>query len=99
MPFRLKKVDATYQSMMNKVFKGQIKNMWEVYMDNMIVKSWKEVGHLPHLHEVFKEVSKNNMKLNLENAHLDVRVGKFLGFYLTERGNADAILKEENSSP
>lgn len=39
MPFGLNKVDATYQRMMNKVFQGEIRDMLEVYMDDMIAKS------------------------------------------------------------
>jgi len=39
MPFRLRNVGATYQRMMNKVFKKEIWDMLEVYMNDMIVKS------------------------------------------------------------
>ena len=39
MPFGLKNAEATYQQMMNKVFRNQIGDMLEVYMDDMIVKS------------------------------------------------------------
>ena len=42
MPFGLKNVGATYQRMMNKVFRGEIGDMLEVYMDDMIVKSQAE---------------------------------------------------------
>ena len=38
-PFSLKNASATYQCMMNKVFQGEIRDMIEVYMDYMIVKS------------------------------------------------------------
>ena len=39
MPFGMKNIDATYQWMINKVFRGEIGDMLEVYMDDMIVKS------------------------------------------------------------
>lgn len=42
MSFKLKNVGATYQRMMNKVFKDQTRNMLEIYMDNVIVKSKNE---------------------------------------------------------
>jgi hypothetical protein len=35
-------VGASYQRMMNKVFKKEIRDMLEVYMDGMIVKSAEE---------------------------------------------------------
>ncbi|GAU41698.1 hypothetical protein TSUD_94190 [Trifolium subterraneum] len=49
MPFGLKNAGATYQRMMNKVFRGEIGDMLEVYMDDMIVKSHEEVDHTVHL--------------------------------------------------
>ena len=39
MPFGLKNTRATYQQMMNRVFRDEIGDMLDVYMDDMIVKS------------------------------------------------------------
>ena len=39
MPFRLKNVEATFQWMVNKVFKDLIGNTMAVYIDEMLVKS------------------------------------------------------------
>ncbi|GAU44282.1 hypothetical protein TSUD_371820 [Trifolium subterraneum] len=86
MPFGLKNVGATYQRMMNKVFRGEIGDMLEVYMDDMIVKSHEEVDHTIHLQKVFEQARKVNMKFNPEKCTFGIRAGKFLGFYLTERG-------------
>lgn len=41
MPFRLKNARATYQHLMNKVFKEFIGHIMEVYVDDMLVKSLK----------------------------------------------------------
>ncbi|MCI62359.1 hypothetical protein A2U01_0083616, partial [Trifolium medium] len=49
MPFGLKNAGATYQRMMNKVFRGEIGDMLEVYIDDMIVKSREEIDHTSHL--------------------------------------------------
>ncbi|CAJ2629809.1 unnamed protein product [Trifolium pratense] len=86
MPFGLKNAGATYQRMMNKVFRGQIGDMLEVYMDDMIVKSPEELDHVVHLRKVFEQARKHNMRFNPEKCTFGVRAGKFLGFYLTERG-------------
>ncbi|GAU42913.1 hypothetical protein TSUD_86510 [Trifolium subterraneum] len=86
MPFGLKNAGATYQRMMNKVFRGEIGDMLEVYMDDMIVKSHEEVDHTIHLQKVFEQARKVNMRFNPEKCTFGIRAGKFLGFYLTERG-------------
>ncbi|CAJ2662984.1 unnamed protein product [Trifolium pratense] len=86
MPFGLKNAGATYQRMMNKVFRGEIGDMLEVYMDDMIVKSHEEIDHTAHLRKVFEQARKHNMRFNPEKCTFGVRAGKFLGFYLTERG-------------
>ncbi|GAU14157.1 hypothetical protein TSUD_169830 [Trifolium subterraneum] len=86
MPFGLKNAGATYQRMMNKVFHNEIGDMLEVYMDDMIVKSEEEIDHTDHLKRVFDQARKFNMRFNPEKCTFGVKAGKFLGFYLTERG-------------
>src|SRR6266487_3749988 len=86
MPFGLKNAGATYQRMMNKVFHNEIGDMLEVYMDDMIVKSEEEIDHTIHLKRVFDQARKFNMRFNPEKCTFGVKAGKFLGFYLTERG-------------
>ncbi|KAL2230455.1 UNVERIFIED_CONTAM: Transposon Ty3-G Gag-Pol polyprotein [Sesamum indicum] len=39
MPFGLKNADATYQRLVNKMFKHQIGVTMEVYVDDMLIKS------------------------------------------------------------
>ncbi|GAU34623.1 hypothetical protein TSUD_394140 [Trifolium subterraneum] len=85
-PFGLKNAGATYQRMMNKVFRGEIGDTLEVYIDDMIVKSHEEVDHTIHLQKVFEQARKVNMRFNPEKCTFGIRAGKFLGFYLTERG-------------
>ena len=86
MPFRMKNAGATYQRMMNKVFRNQIGDMLEVYMDDMIVKSRADTDHAAHLREVFAQARQCKMRFNPEKCMFGVKAGKFLGFYLTERG-------------
>ncbi|CAJ2640157.1 unnamed protein product [Trifolium pratense] len=86
MPFGLKNAGATYQRMINKVFNNEIGDMLEVYIDDMIVKSEEEVDHTAHLKIVFDQARKYNMRFNPEKCTFGVKAGKFLGFYLTERG-------------
>ena len=45
MPFGLKNAGATYQRLVNRMFKEQIGKMVEVYVNDMIVKSEKGNDH------------------------------------------------------
>ncbi|MCI83415.1 hypothetical protein A2U01_0104691, partial [Trifolium medium] len=60
--------------------------MLEVYMDDMIIKSQEETDHAAHLRRVFEQARKCKMRFNPKKCTFGVRAGKFLGFYLTERG-------------
>ncbi|MCH84826.1 hypothetical protein A2U01_0005663, partial [Trifolium medium] len=73
-------------------------------MDDMIVKSALEVEHEAHLNVVFNKVRRYNMRLNPEKCTFGIKAGKFLGFYLTERGieanpyKCNAIIQMETPS-
>jgi len=54
MPFRLKNAGATYQRMVNKVFKELLGDMMEAYVDNMIIKSREKESHITKLAQVLK---------------------------------------------
>ena len=49
MPFGLKNVKATYQRLINQMFRPQIGRNVEVYVDDMLVKNAKETLHLDNL--------------------------------------------------
>ncbi|XP_059670871.1 uncharacterized protein LOC132316408 [Cornus florida] len=49
MPFGLKNTGATYQGLINKIFKDQMGKTVEAYIDDMVVKSKRRVDHLKHL--------------------------------------------------
>ncbi|RDX66364.1 Retrovirus-related Pol polyprotein from transposon opus, partial [Mucuna pruriens] len=86
MPFGLKNAGATYQRLIDKVFKEIIGKDMEVYVDDMVVKSSKAETHYHTLKQVFAILRKNQLKLNPEKCSFGVKAGKFLGFMLTERG-------------
>ena len=52
MPFGLKNAEATYQRLVNQMFKKQIGRNVEVYVDDMLIKSRKEEDHLDDLREM-----------------------------------------------
>src|SRR3954464_3342192 len=94
MPFGLKNAGATYQRLVNKLFKHQIGKNIEVYVDDMLVKSTKENDYVKDLQETFEVLKRHNMKLNQQKCVFGVTAGKFLGFMVTNRGikaNPDKI--------
>ena len=113
MSFELKNVGATYQRLMNKMFKHQIRRNIQVYVDDMLVKSLRKNDHLDDLQETFNTLRSYNMKLNPSKCMFGVTTGKFLGFMVSQRGievnlekvratkndERSAKLKWENCSP
>ncbi|RDX93842.1 Retrovirus-related Pol polyprotein from transposon opus, partial [Mucuna pruriens] len=77
---------ATYQRLMDRIFKEHIGNRLKVYVDDMVVKSEIEVGHANNLSSIFGELRNHQLKLNPEKCSFGVRADKFLGFMLTRRG-------------
>ena len=64
----------------------QIGENMEVYMDDMLVKSKKELAHLDDLREMFATLKQYQMKLNPSKCVFGVASGKFLGFMVSQRG-------------
>ncbi|XP_050247037.1 uncharacterized protein LOC126694685 [Quercus robur] len=94
MPFGLKNAGATYQRLVNHMFRPQIGRNVEVYVDDMLVKSQDEGRHLDDLQETFETLRQYHMKLNPSKCAFGVSSGKFLGFMVSHRGieaNPDKI--------
>ena len=93
MPFGLNNAEATYQRLVNKIFNRQIDRNMEVYVDDMLVKSKKELAHLDDLRETFATLKQYQMKLNPSKCVFSVALGKFLGFMVSQKG-IEANLKK-----
>ncbi|KAI5338915.1 hypothetical protein L3X38_018187 [Prunus dulcis] len=86
MPFGLKNAGATYQRLVNKIFKEQIGKTMEVYVDDMLVKAPKRADHIGNLAESFSLLRQYRMKLNPSKCTFGVSSGRFLGYLVTQRG-------------
>ncbi|KAL2246278.1 UNVERIFIED_CONTAM: Retrovirus-related Pol polyprotein from transposon opus [Sesamum indicum] len=85
-PFGLKNAGATYQRLVNRMFKYHIGSTMEVYVDDMLVKSKQECDHLTNLRMAFDIIRSYGMKLNPSKCTFGVRGGKFLGYMVSEWG-------------
>ncbi|CAL1358974.1 unnamed protein product [Linum trigynum] len=99
MAFGLKNAGATYQRMVNNVFRKQIGRNVEAYVDDLIVKSRRREDHLEDLRETFQAMRAHNLRLNPLKCVFGAEAGKFLGFMITKRGieanpkQVDAVLQ------
>ncbi|KAL0313365.1 UNVERIFIED_CONTAM: Transposon Ty3-I Gag-Pol polyprotein [Sesamum radiatum] len=94
MPFGLKNAGATYQRLVDKIFRPQLDRNMEVYVDDMLFKSKKTHDHVEDLNETFAVIRKYRLKLNPGKCTFRVSGGRFLGFMVTQRGieaNPDKI--------
>nr|GEV54200.1 reverse transcriptase domain-containing protein [Tanacetum cinerariifolium] len=60
MPFGLKNAGATYQRLMDKAFEGQVGRNIEVYVDDLVVKSYTEAEMMRDVEETFRTLRKGN---------------------------------------
>jgi hypothetical protein len=86
MPFGLKNAGATFQRLMNKMFREQIGRNMEVYVDDILVKNILSIDHVSNLQEAFRILKQYQMKLNPAKCAFGVSSGKFLGFMVSSLG-------------
>ncbi|XP_057803248.1 uncharacterized protein LOC131018551 [Salvia miltiorrhiza] len=94
MPFGLKNAGATYQRMMDRIFKDQLKENVSVYVVDMLVRSTEARTHADDLEEIFSVIQRHKLMLNPAKCTFGVQSGKFLGYKVTPEGievNADKV--------
>ena len=69
--------------MMTRTFRDKIGRIVEVYIDNMVVKSKQEKGHIDDLKEVFEALQQHKLRLNADKCAFGVGAHKFLGYMIT----------------
>ena len=68
------------------MFRDKIRHTVEVYIDDMAVKSKREMQHIDDLKGVFKVLRQHRLRLNADKCAFGVRAGKFLGYWITNQG-------------
>ena len=92
MPFGLKNAPATFQRLMNHVFKDLLDVCVKVYLDDILIfsNSWAE--HLKHLRIVFEQLRQYKLYVNIRNCQFWMDEIVYLGFKI---GNGE--IKVETS--
>lgn len=81
--FRVAERRATFQRMVDQIFKYQIGRNDEVYVDDILVCSRKVAGHIKDLRETFDNIRKVGLRLKAKKCSFGVTEGYFLGFRIT----------------
>ena len=81
MPYSIKNTRATYQRMMTRMFRDKIGHTMEVYIDDMVVKSKQEKGHIGDLKEVFEVLQRHKLRLNTDKCAFGVGLANSLRIY------------------
>ncbi|PKA58979.1 RNA-directed DNA polymerase like [Apostasia shenzhenica] len=86
MPFGLKNAGASYQRMIDTVFKNQRGRNVEAYVDDVLIKSKCVKRHLEDLRETLDTCRTYNIKLNPLKSIFGSSYDKFLGHMVSARG-------------
>ncbi|GJX95480.1 reverse transcriptase domain-containing protein [Tanacetum coccineum] len=86
MPFSLKNAGAIYQRLVDKAFDNQVGQNIEVYVDDLVINSYTEAEMLRDIDEMFRTLSKINMKLNSKKCTFGAVEGMFLGNMISPEG-------------
>jgi hypothetical protein len=75
MPFGLKNAGATYQRMMQNCLGSQIGRNIQVYIDDVVITTWKEESLISDLAETFNNLNRYKLKLNPTKCSFGVSAG------------------------
>ncbi|GBG81710.1 hypothetical protein CBR_g32702 [Chara braunii] len=95
MPFGLTNAPATFQSLMDKVLRGQIGRFVVVYLDDILIFSKFMEEHLKHLEEVLTILKKTQLHVNLEKSEFGKDSVIYLGHWLSAAGLKPEATKVE----
>src|ERR1041385_3354973 len=86
MPFGLKNAGATYQRMMQACLRDQISRNVQVYVDDILIKTYSANTLLDDLRETFAALNKYIIKLNPKKCAFGFPAGKLLAYMVSARG-------------
>ncbi|CAN6371802.1 unnamed protein product [Urochloa humidicola] len=85
MPFGLRNAGATFVGLVQIVFEAQVGQNVEAYIDDIVVKSKKEKDLLIDLREIFSNLHRIGICLNIAKCTFGVCSGKLLGYLVSQR--------------
>ena len=82
--FGLTNSPATFQAMMNDIFKEEIREEWvSIYMDDILIHTDNDTTkHRKHVHRILQKLEENDLYLKPEKCAFEQRKIEFLGVVL-----------------
>uniref|UniRef100_A0A2N9H8H7 RNA-directed DNA polymerase n=1 Tax=Fagus sylvatica TaxID=28930 RepID=A0A2N9H8H7_FAGSY len=88
MPFGLTNTPATFQSLMNDIFRTALRRYVLVFFDDILIYSHTWAEHLQHLQIVFDELLRHKLYVNRSKCLLGQQEVDYLGHIISPRGVA-----------
>ena len=86
MPFGLCNAPATFQAMMNKIFKEYLRKFVGVYMDDIIIYSRTMEEHATHLDHILQILEDNKLYAKLSKCEFAKSSMEYLGHIISKEG-------------
>jgi hypothetical protein len=101
MPEGLRNAGSTFNYMMKLILGNQLGRNASACVDDIVIMSEKEKGHIADLTETFDNMRRNGLKLNPEKCIFGIWKGQLLGCMVSKRGiqaNSQKIEATKNAT-
>jgi len=86
MPFGLTNAPATFQRVMDNVFRELIGKCCLIYLDDIIIFSSSLQEHMQDLHKIFCKLKSTNLKLQVKKSEFLIKEIEYLGHVISADG-------------
>lgn len=95
MSFGLMNTPATFQSLMNDVFRPYLRRFVLVFFDDILVYSKTSLEHVTHVHQVLGKLEEHQLYANLKKSAFGQSTISYLGHMISSEGVAVDMDKVE----